>query len=194
MIQILSFGQRRQINGPRLRTLAPAEVERHASWLELFFDLVFVLAVAQVARILIDQSDLVGFVKYVVLFIPVWYAWVGYTFYSDRFETEETAYRILMFAAMLAVTGLALTLGSAFTPGGDAAFIVCFALVRLILAALYSRAAYHVPLARPYCLQFVVGLVASALLLIGSLFVQPPARYAIWAAAILVDSQSHSST
>lgn len=37
------FGQRRQINRPRLHTLEPVDAERHASWLELFFDLVFVL-------------------------------------------------------------------------------------------------------------------------------------------------------
>lgn len=181
------FGQRRQVNRPRLRTLEPSEAERHASWLELFFDLVFVLAVAQVARILTDQTDLAGFVKYVVLFVPIWYAWTGYTFYADRFETEETAYRLLMFAAMLAVIGLSLTLRGAFTVAGDKAFVICFALVRLILVTLYARAAYFVPLARPYCLQFVAGLTGSALLILGSLLFQPPIRYGVWALALLLE-------
>lgn len=76
------FGHSRRVYRPRLRTLEPADAERHASWLELFFDLVFVLAVAQVAPILTDQTDLARFIKYIVLFVPVWYAWVGYTFYQ----------------------------------------------------------------------------------------------------------------
>ena len=41
----------------RLRPLDSGERERHASWLELFFDLVFVLAVAQVAHVLNEHSD-----------------------------------------------------------------------------------------------------------------------------------------
>src|SRR3982751_5319244 len=87
----------------RLRTLDANMGERHASWLELFFDLVFVLAVAEVARTLAGHSDSGGLLKYAALFVPVWWSWVGFTFYADRFESEEAAYRILMFAGMLAV-------------------------------------------------------------------------------------------
>jgi len=76
----------RRTNGPRLLTLDSLMSERHASWLELFFDLVFVLAVAQVAKILADNTDLFGVLRYIVLFIPVWWSWVGYTYYADRFE------------------------------------------------------------------------------------------------------------
>lgn len=179
--------RRRIANRPRLRTIEQMVGERHASWLELFFDLVFVLAVSQVARVLSVQTDVIGFLKYIALFIPVWYAWVGYTFYADRFETEEALFRILIFTGMLAVTGLSLTLGGAFTPAGDAAFIFCSVFVRLVLATLYARAAYYVPLARPYCVQFVVGLAASSALQLTSLLFDPPMRYAIWAVAMVLE-------
>jgi low temperature requirement protein LtrA len=171
----------------RLRTLEPTAVERHASWLELFFDLVFVIAVAQLALILSGHTDLIGLAKYLALFAPVWWAWVGFTFYGDRFETEETKYRILMFAGMLAVAGLSLTLGGAFSPQGDLAFIVCYDLVLLVLVAMYGRAAYYVPLARAYCLPFVIGLGISAVLLLISLLFEAPARYAIWAIAFALE-------
>ncbi len=180
------IGHRRVINRPRLRTLEPGVSERHASWLELFFDLVFVLAVAQLARLLSNQSDAGGFLKYIVLFLPVWYTWIGFTYYADRFETEETAYRVLMFAGMLAVVGLSLTLGNAFSLDGDAAFAVCYVSVQLVLVVLYARAAYFVPLARPYCLQFIVGLGTSCLLLLLSLLIAPPARYAVWAITLFI--------
>lgn len=171
----------------RLRTLEPTEIERHASWLELFFDLVFVLAVSQVARILVGQTDVNGFVKFIVLFAPIWWVWVGFTYYADRFETEETIYRVLMFAGMLTVIGLSLTLDGAFSAKGDAAFVVCYILVRLVLLVLYARAAYHIPLARSYCVPFVIGLGASGCVLLASLLVEAPLRYVIWAAAFLFE-------
>lgn len=171
----------------KLRTLEAPAVERHASWLELFFDLVFVIAVAQIARVLTEHSDLGGVVRFVALFAPLWWLWVMFTFYADRFETEETTYRVLMFAGMLGIIGLSLTLGGAFSPVGDTRFIVCSILARLVLSALYARAAYFVPLARAYCLPFIAGVTASASLFLISWFFEPPARYAIWAVAFLIE-------
>jgi len=170
----------------RLLTVNTDQGERHASWLELFFDLVFVLAVAKVAAVLAKETDLVGFLKYVALFVPVWWSWVGYTFYADRFETDETQYRVMMFAAMLAVAALAVTLGGAFTGEGDAAVIVCYVLVVLVLVALYARTAVHVPLARALAWQYILGLGGTAAILLASLLFQPPLRYGVWAAAIVL--------
>jgi low temperature requirement protein LtrA len=177
----------RQQNRPRLRTLEPVEGERHASWLELFFDLVYVFAVSQVAHILSDDADFGGFLKYAVLFVPVWWSWVGFTFYADRFESEETAYRVLTFAGMLAVTGFSLTLGGAFSVPGDTAFVLCYGLVRLVLITLYARSAYYIPLARGFSMQFFVGLGGSCVLLLLSLLFAPPGRYVFWAAAIILE-------
>ena len=178
---------RKKQNRPRLRTLDPVEGERHASWLELFFDLVYVLAVAKVAHILVEHSDLQGFLKYAALFVPVWWSWVGFTFYADRFESEETAYRVLAFAGMLAVLGFSLTLETAFSAPGDAAFVVCYVLVRLVLVAMYARSAYYIPLARTFSIQFFVGLGGSCALFLISLAFPPPYRYAIWAAAMVLE-------
>lgn len=174
-------------NRPRLRTLEQTDGERHASWLELFFDLVFVLAVAQIAKILAADSDLGGTLKYVALFIPIWWTWMGFTFYADRFESEETAYRVLMFAAMLAVAALALCLGNVFQTGGDIPFLICYVLVRLILIVLYARAAYYVPLSRLYNLQFIKGFSLAVILWLVSMFLPPPFRYFVWALAAIIE-------
>jgi low temperature requirement protein LtrA len=174
-------------NRPRLRPLELMEGERHASWLELFFDLVFVLAVSQVSRVLSAETDVDGFLKFIVLFVAVWWSWIGYTYYADRFETTETIFRVLMFSAMLGVVGLSLSLGGAFSAEGGAPFVACMAVVRLVLVALYARAAYYVPLARFFCLQFVIGLSVSTALLIASLLVGPPVRYVLWAGIFLAE-------
>ena len=174
-------------NRPRLRTLETNEGERHASWLELFFDLVFVLAVAQIAKVLVNQSDFDGFVKYLALFVPIWWTWVGFTFYADRFESDDTAYRVMMFTGMLTVAALSLTLANAFSISGDTTFIVCYILVRLVLIVLYIRSAYHIPLARELSAQFIVGFGIAVLLLLLSLLFAPPIRYVIWSVALLLE-------
>ena len=177
----------RRTNGPRLLTLDSLMSERHASWLELFFDLVFVLAVAQVAKVLADHTDMLGMLKYIVLFVAVWWAWVGYTFYADRFESNEAKYRIYTFAGMLAVAAFALTLGKAFTPDGDLPFIITYAGVRLVLIGLYIRSAYYIPLARALSAEFIIGLGTSVTILLVSLFTPVPLRYYLWALAISIE-------
>ena len=170
----------------RLLTIDGSSPERHASWLELFFDLVFVLAVSRVAMILAQNKDVYGFLKYTALFIPLWWLWIGYTFFADRFESEELTYRILMFTGMLAVAALSLTLDGSFSVAGDPAFVICYSLVTLILAALYARSAFYVPLARAYTLQFTLGLSATVVLVVSSLAIASPVRYAVWAAAFIL--------
>lgn len=175
------------VNRPRLRTLEAASGERHASWLELFFDLVFVLAVAQTAKILASDSDFDGTLRFAALFVPVWWSWIGFTFYADRFETEETVYRVLMFAGMFAVACLSLTLGNAFSGAGDAPFVFCYVAVRFIIIALYARSAYYIPVARRLCLHYVAGFGFAAAVWLASLLLPPPLRYAVWALAVAVE-------
>jgi low temperature requirement protein LtrA len=93
----------RTINRLRLRSLENSGRERHASWLELFFDLVFVFAISRVAYSFSHDLTVGGTAHYFAVFVFVWWAWVGYAFYANRFESEETIYRLLMFAAMLGV-------------------------------------------------------------------------------------------
>src|SRR5829696_4849390 len=97
---------------PRLRTLADAEEERHASWLELFFDLVFVVAIAELSHELVVNHTLNGFAIFAALFVPVFVAWQGFSFYADRFDTDDVFFRVCMLAAMLAVAALAIQIPS----------------------------------------------------------------------------------
>ena len=62
---------------PRIRSLEDDDV-RHATWLELSFDPVFVVAVAQLASARSNDLSLHGFLVFCGLFVPVWRAWVGY--------------------------------------------------------------------------------------------------------------------
>jgi len=167
---------------PRLRTLEDGE-ERHASWLELFFDVVFVVAIAQLAGGLVDDHSLAGFAVFAGLFLPVFIAWQGFTFYSDRFDTDDLVFRIAMFAAMLAVAALAVQVPD--VAGGDSiGFVVAYVVLRSLMIGLYLRSYRHVPAARPLVARYAAGYSLGVAIWLASLLVDAPERYVLWGVAL----------
>jgi len=174
------------VDPPRLRTIEVDEGERRATWMELFFDLVFVVAVAQVANILSADPSWRGLLRFGGLFIPIWWAWMGYTFYANRFDTDDVVHRLFYLAGMLAVAALAITVHDALH-GGSAEFAVAYLAVRIVLIGLYVRTRRHVARARGLTNVFLAAFGASALLWLVSVFVPTPGRYGIWAAALVLE-------
>jgi low temperature requirement protein LtrA len=160
--------------------------ERRATWLELFFDLVFVVAVAELGEVLSNDVTLGGFLRFLALFVPVWWAWAGFTFYANRFDTDDLLYRLLIFVAMFAVAALATTVPGAFE-GGSAGFAISYVCIRLVLLVLYGRAIRFVEegraLARFYFSVFGLAVVVWLV----SLAVPEPARYVVWAVALTIE-------
>jgi low temperature requirement protein LtrA len=111
--------------------------ERHASWLELFFDLVFVLAVTQVADAFDHDLSPAGALHFVLVFLPLWWGWVGFRFFVSRFPREDNLVRLLMLAAMLAVAALSTNVEGAFTGETAVGFALSYAGLRACLVALY---------------------------------------------------------
>jgi low temperature requirement protein LtrA len=171
---------------PRLRTLEDVEDERHATWLELFFDLVFVVAVAQLADGLAEDPSLRGFLIFAGLFVAVWWAWVGYTFYADRFDTDDPPHRVLMIAGMFMVAVLASVIPGAFH-GETASFALAYVGVRVVVVLLNARAWWHLPAARPLLNVYIPAFCASIAIFLISVAVEPPFRYWLWALALAVD-------
>ena len=177
---------RRWLRPPRLRTVAKGEGERHASWLELFFDLVLVVAIAQLAHLFVHHPDWHGAALAGGLYLAVFLAWQGFSFYADRFDTDDLPFRIATFAQMLALLALAVQIPDV-AKGSYAGFAIAFAVFRGILVALYVRAYRHAAEARPlirrygsvYAFSVALWLVSAAL----------PASWSplIWAVAILLD-------
>jgi low temperature requirement protein LtrA len=179
-------GLARFLDPPRLRTIEEADGERRATWLELFVDLVFVVAVGQVAAQLKHDHDTLGFVEFAALFVPVWWAWVGFTFYADRYDTDDLVFRLAMFAEMFAVAAMASTTHSAFH-GGSAGFAVSYFAVRAVLVAFYLRAYRAVPQTRPLTGRYSVAFGFAASLWLASLLFPTPVRYVVWGIALAID-------
>ena len=173
---------------PALRMPADGEGdERHASWLELFFDLVFVVAVAELAQELARDHSLGGFAIFAGLFLPVFIAWQGFTFYADRFDSDDVLFRVVMLAAMLAIAALAVQIPDVAAGRHDAGFVVAYVTLRSLLVALYLRAWPHAAAARPLIARYAGGYSLSIALWLGSLLVDPPVRYVLWGVGLAIE-------
>src|SRR3954454_20814842 len=139
---------------PRLRVVEDAEAERRATWLELFFDLVFVVAIAELAGILHDHPDWNGFGRFALLSVPVIWVWMNFIFYADQFDTDDVPYRLAVFAGMLASAALAVSL-----PAAESGFVLAYFAVKSMMVALYYSARRHADtrLARRFCGWCVVA-------------------------------------
>ena len=161
--------------------------ERHASWLELFFDLVFVVAITELARQLVADHSLGGFAIFAGLFLPVFIAWQGFTFYADRFDTDDTQFRVTILVAMLAIAALAVQIPDVAEGRHDAGFVIAYATLRGLVIALYVRAWRDRPAARPLTARYAVGYSISVAIWLASLAVPTPARYAMWGIGLAIE-------
>lgn len=171
---------------PRPLTLGPPDGTRHATWLELFYDLVFVATVAEVTRNLGPDISLRGVLRYALLFVPVWWSWIGTTFYADRFDTDDAVHRVLTAVQMLAVGALAVNVHGALS-ASSTGFALSYAAIRGILILMYLRAWRHLPPARPLVRRYLIGFSIAAALWLVSVLLPPPGRFALWGVALAID-------
>ena len=176
----------RLLQPPRLRTVVDVDEDRRATWLELFFDLVFVAAVGQLANSLSAQPTTGRFLEFLGLFVPVWWAWMGFTFYANRFDTDDVPYRLLMLVAMFGVAILATTVPSVFE-GETHGFPLAYVSVRVVLLVLYARASRHVAEARSLARTFLFSFGGAVLIWLVSLLFAAPWAYVLWGVALAVE-------
>ncbi len=171
---------------PRLRIGRYKNEERHATWLELFYDLVFVVAVAELSQILYGELTVTVLFGFGALFIPVWWAWTGATFYATRFDTDDPGHRILTLVEIGAVAALAVNIpaGYGLTSAG---FALAYVTVRVLLVIKYARAGRHVRVARRLTRRFARGFALAAVIWAASAFVPIPWRFLLWGLALAID-------
>jgi len=156
------------------------------SWLELFYDLVYVATIVQLGNKLSEDVSVTGFVGFVVLFVPIWWVWMGTTFYANRFAVDDLPHHLLVFAQIFVVSILAIHVfdGLGETSTG---FALAYAAARGILVLMYLRAAHYVEVARPLARRYATGFALAALIWLVSAFVPLPLRFVLWGIGLLVD-------
>jgi low temperature requirement protein LtrA len=161
------------------------EEERHPSWLELFFDLVLVAAVAALGRQLHADHSALGIAIYAGLFVPVWWVWRGFAWYATGFAGTDRAYRWGLMVGTLTVAVLAAGVPGA-AQGDATTFVAAYAAATYALVALYARAWYLRPDARQVIGCYLVGDAIGASLWLASLALSPSTRPVLWVLAMLV--------
>src|SRR5918996_5638332 len=109
MIPRMAIGSAR----PSRMTAVMREGER-VKPLELFFDLVFVLAITQCTTLMVEHISWEGLARGALVLALVWWAWTGYAWLTSVVNPEEGAVRMAIFAAMAALLIVALSVPQAF--------------------------------------------------------------------------------
>jgi low temperature requirement protein LtrA len=163
-----------------------AEEERKTSYLELFFDLVFVFAFTQVTALILEDTSAQGFVRAALVLAMVWWAWSSYAWMTNAIDVENAVTRLIIFAAMAAGFFMALAVPDAFQDEA-AWFAVAYFVVRVLGLTLYAWGVR----ANPDVLRAVVRLspwfLAAAIVALVGGFVDPDYRGWLWLASLVVD-------
>ncbi|MEW5872840.1 MAG: low temperature requirement protein A [Chloroflexota bacterium] len=170
---------------PRLHRAAHGE-ERKVTWLELFYDLVYVAVLIQLGNVLSEQISLEGFGRFVILFLPLWWAWTGMTFYMNRFVVNDLPHRLLIYLQITAIAVLGISLEGAFT-GLTQQFSLAYAAIRLVQVLLYVRTWKHEPATRPLTQRYVTGYLVGIALWVVAGFLPMPYAAGLWLLALAIE-------
>ncbi len=173
--------------GESHRVSATLRDDERVTPLELFFDLVFVLALTQCTTLIARTPTWGGMLKGVLVLGMLWWSWVGYAWLTSVVDPEEGAVRLTMFVAMAAFLVAALCVPGAFGSEG-LLFAGAYAVVRAAHIFLFMLASRDDRALR----QSVLGLAVSTTVGAGLLFVAAATsggvRVAIWGLALLLDT------
>ncbi|GAB3799727.1 hypothetical protein GCM10028798_13190 [Humibacter antri] len=165
--------------------MRPSEVRRAADWYELLFDLVFVVVVAIAAERIETSPNVPTVAQVLLLFIPLWWAWVNLmatnNLYGDRFP----AIGVLFIAAMPGPAAMAISIAAGIVQYGWL-YAVGAAWIRLVLLAMWLLP-HHARLSAVPLWRLLTYNLATAAVWLASIAVPPPYRYGIWAIAVAVE-------
>jgi low temperature requirement protein LtrA len=155
---------------------SPHESHRVATPLELFFDLVFVVAIAQAANGLhhavAELHPFEGLVGYLMVFFALWWAWMAFTWFASAYDCDDTLYRLLVFVQISGALLLAAGIPAMFeTRMANIATVGGYVVMRLALVVQWLRAAASDPQRRTTAYRYAAGLVVMQTAWVGILLV-----------------------
>ncbi|HEX5713959.1 MAG TPA: low temperature requirement protein A [Solirubrobacterales bacterium] len=154
--------------------------------LELFFDLVFVLAITQCTALMAHHPTWSGLVQGLLVLGILWWGWVGYSWLTSVIDPEEGAVRLVMFGAMAAMLIVALCVPEAFGDLG-LTFALAFGVFRVAHIALFMLASPDDDALRHSVLGLAVSTAVGVTLLATASAFDGVAQGALWALAIFLD-------
>ena len=178
-----------------MSTIAPRHVprmtavmreEERVTPLELFFDLVFVLALTQCTALMAGTPTWAGMAKGILVLGVLWWSWVGYAWLTSVVDPEEGAVRLVIFAAMAALLVAALCIPDVFDDTG-LLFACTYGAVRIAQILLFVLASRDDPDLRRSVVALAVSTAIGVSILTGAYFADGLLQGALWALALALD-------
>lgn len=143
------------------------EPHRVATTLELYFDLVFVIAIAATASGLHHAlaahhfSD--GLIRFATSFFCVWWAWMNFTWFASAYDNDDFSYRIVTMVQMFGAIILAIGINNVFEHNDYTMILIGYIVMRIAMAYQWFRAAKSDPERRMTCLRYAFGIIIAQL-------------------------------
>jgi low temperature requirement protein LtrA len=168
------------------RLTAVLREEERVTPLELFFDLVFVLAITQCTALMAGEPTWTGLAKGLAVLAVLWWCWVGYAWLTSVVDPEEGAVRLVIFGAIASLLVAALCVPGAFD---DSAliFATAYGAVRIAQILLFVLASRDDPGLRFSVLTLAASTALGVGLLTAAAFADGWVQGALWALALLLD-------
>jgi low temperature requirement protein LtrA len=162
------------------------------TYVELFFDLVFVFAITQLSHHLLEHLTLDGLLQTTLLFTAVWWVWINTSWVTNWLDPEKTPVRLLLFALMLAGLVLSTSIPQAFESKG-LAFAGAYVFMQLSrsLFMLWALKAHNRANYRNFQ-RILCWLLLSAAFWIAGAFAEGEWRLGLWAVALLIETVAPS--
>jgi low temperature requirement protein LtrA len=158
-----------------MKPRSPHEPHRVATPLELFFDLVFVVAIAQAAaglhHAIGNAHALSGLLGYVMVFFAIWWAWMNFTWFASAYDCDDVPYRVAVFVQIAGALIIAAGVTNMFehqTP--NLAVVVGYVVMRTAMVAQWLRAAAGDPERRTTAHRYAAGVTLVQLGWVGMLW------------------------
>ncbi len=173
--------------GRRPRISAVMRESEQVTPLELFFDLVFVLALTQCTTLISEQGSWEGLLQGLLVLGMLWWSWVGYAWLTSVVNPEEGLVRLVMFLAMGAFLIAALSVPGSF--GHDAlTFALAYAAVRIAHILLFMLASREDAELRHSVLGLAVSTAIGSGLLLAASLADGGLQLGLWGLALVLDA------
>ena len=160
--------------------------ERKISWLELFYDLVYVAAIGQLTHQLVMHPSWEQLAYSFLLFSLVFWSWVNGSQYYDLHGSDSIRTRLFTFFQMLAVAAVAITIHDAFG-GSHQPFAIAFAVIQILITYLWWSVGLYDPSHRVFNKFYTFNYLIAFALLIVSVFTDHKTATILWIAVLILD-------
>ena len=170
----------------RPRSLNERSDDRNVSFLELFYDLVYVALIAQISHDLAERlTEWEEILRFISIYFLVWWAWLNGTLYHELHGNDDLRTRVLTFVQMIVLIAMAIFEHEVFGPS-FVAFSLSYAFFLAILGVLWWRTGVHDPAHRPLSTPYAWMFGVMTALFVASAWVEWEIGYLMWVVAILL--------